>query len=85
MVARVGGSGWSVLSRANTIATTNRARLIEELACKRRVEREERANMIKRPAFKVCRVDSRTPVLLTPKKQPTTTPTNSNNPAFKVR
>ena len=74
------------LSRADTIATTNRKRLTEEAA--RRKRSDETSANVKRPMFKVCSVDARTYSTLTPKttllptaKQQTTTPQNK----FKVR
>jgi hypothetical protein len=47
--------GGSSLTRADTIATTNRKRLLDEWR-KRREENEARENM-RRPVFKVCHVD----------------------------
>jgi hypothetical protein len=47
--------GGSSLTRADTIATTNRKRLLDEWR-KRREENEARENL-RRPVFKVCHVD----------------------------
>ena len=68
------------LSRANTIATSNRKKLLEEWRKKK--EADEMRENSKRPLFKVCHVDSKDYVL--PPTPQIHAPLPSSNFTFKV-